>query len=248
MIRIDIPMPEHCYDCPCHDGESGFCQITGKSYYDEIPRSCPLVELPSVQPELFGNSKQLDGEYDPRPDIYYLAEKIGIHRLYALVVQLRGEPESCIDTIGRQAAIDALKDEVRLIDGYYTMNDEVINKDDAIEAIRLLPYAQPELTWETCFDCPLSNGCPKISGCTNDQAEQYASEIPADCPLNKASVHPERKKGKWLMADDIPSICSNCGTNWIDDYVDSSELYFTGKIPNFCPNCGSDNRGEQDEE
>lgn len=31
-------------------------------------------------------------EYDPRPDIYYLAEKIGIHRLYALVTQLRGEP------------------------------------------------------------------------------------------------------------------------------------------------------------
>lgn len=59
------------------------------------------------------------------------------------------------------------------------------------------------------------------------------------------SVQPERKKGKWLMADDIPSICSNCGANWIDDYVDGRELYFTGKIPNFCPNCGNDNRGEQ---
>lgn len=32
-------------------------------------------------------------EYDPRQAIYYLAEKIGIHRLYALVVQLRGEPD-----------------------------------------------------------------------------------------------------------------------------------------------------------
>lgn len=48
------------------------------------------------------------------------------------------------DTISRQAAIDALLEEVRLIDGYYVENDEVINKDDAIEAIRLLPSAQSE--------------------------------------------------------------------------------------------------------
>ena len=47
------------------------------------------------------------------------------------------------DTIYRQAAIDALLEEVRLVDGYYVENDEVINKDDAIEAIRLLPSAQP---------------------------------------------------------------------------------------------------------
>lgn len=59
-------------------------------------------------------------------------------------------------------------------------------------------------------------------------------------------TQPERKKGKWLMTDDIPSVCSNCGANWIDDYVDGRELYFTGKIPNYCPNCGSDNRGEKE--
>lgn len=59
---------------------------------------------------------------------------------------------------------------------------------------------------------------------------------------------PSRKKGKWLLNDDgTPAICSECGTNWINDYVDSRELYFTGKIPNYCPNCGSDNRGEQDD-
>ena len=49
------------------------------------------------------------------------------------------------DTIYRQDAIDALLEEVRLVDGYYVENDEVINKDDAIEAIRLLPFAQPEI-------------------------------------------------------------------------------------------------------
>ena len=46
------------------------------------------------------------------------------------------------DLIDRQAAIDALSKEVRLVDGYYVENDEVIDKDDAIEAIRLLPSAQ----------------------------------------------------------------------------------------------------------
>ena len=55
------------------------------------------------------------------------------------------------DTISRQAAIDALLEEVRLVDGYYVENDEVIDKDDAIEAIRLLPSAQPEII--RCKDC-----------------------------------------------------------------------------------------------
>lgn len=51
------------------------------------------------------------------------------------------------DLISRQAAMDALLEEVRLVDGYYVEDDEVINKDDAIEAIRLLPSAQPENNW-----------------------------------------------------------------------------------------------------
>ena len=52
MIQIDIPMPEYCYDCPCHNGENGSCQITGNYYYDEIPRSCPLVEVPLTAREV----------------------------------------------------------------------------------------------------------------------------------------------------------------------------------------------------
>ena len=55
------------------------------------------------------------------------------------------------DTISRQAAIDALLEEVRLVDGYYVENDEVIDKDDAVEAMRLLPSAQPEII--RCKDC-----------------------------------------------------------------------------------------------
>lgn len=48
MIQIDMPMPKMCYGCPCHDGESCMCQITGKYCFDEIPRSCPLKEVRST--------------------------------------------------------------------------------------------------------------------------------------------------------------------------------------------------------
>lgn len=51
MVQLDIPMPKTCYECPCHDGENNSCQVTGKYYYGEILRSCPLIELPSAQPE-----------------------------------------------------------------------------------------------------------------------------------------------------------------------------------------------------
>ena len=50
MVQLDIPMPKTCYECPCHDGENNSCQVTGKYYYDEILRSCPLIELPSARP------------------------------------------------------------------------------------------------------------------------------------------------------------------------------------------------------
>ena len=59
--------------------------------------------------------------------------------------------------------------------------------------VRALPSVQPE-RWDTCFSCPLSHGCPVIKGCTNDQAEQYAGEIPADCPLDKESAQPEHEE------------------------------------------------------
>ncbi len=46
---------------------------------------------------------------DPRADVYYLAEKIGIHRLYALVVALRGEPEPQEDAVSRADVVDMLE-------------------------------------------------------------------------------------------------------------------------------------------
>ena len=44
MVKIDITMPTYCYDCPCHDGENGRCNITGAFVFDKRPFDCPLRE------------------------------------------------------------------------------------------------------------------------------------------------------------------------------------------------------------
>lgn len=44
MVQIDIEMPKYCYDCPCHNGENGRCNITGDSTFDKRPFDCPLKE------------------------------------------------------------------------------------------------------------------------------------------------------------------------------------------------------------
>lgn len=44
MVKIDIVMPTYCYDCPCHNGENGRCNITGDSVFDKRPFDCPLRE------------------------------------------------------------------------------------------------------------------------------------------------------------------------------------------------------------
>lgn len=47
LIR-GVEMPEYCYECPCHNGESGYCQAYKSGYLDSIerPAKCPLVPLP----------------------------------------------------------------------------------------------------------------------------------------------------------------------------------------------------------
>ena len=84
------------------------------------------------------------------------------------------------DLISRQAAIDALHTWFR--DGFD--EDKWWNSTRVLAAIEGLHPVQQEHKWETCFECPLSHGCPKIKGCTNEQAIEYASQIPNDCPLS----------------------------------------------------------------
>jgi hypothetical protein len=67
--------------------------------------------------------------------------------------------------------------------------DKWWNSTHVLAAIEGLPSAQQGYKWETCFECPLSHGCPKIKGCTNEQAIEYASQIPNDCPLSTQPDH-----------------------------------------------------------
>lgn len=47
------------------------------------------------------------------------------------------------DLIDRQKAFDALIFESRIVDGYYTEYERIIKEEDAIEAISMLPSAEP---------------------------------------------------------------------------------------------------------
>jgi hypothetical protein len=46
LIR-GMEMPEYCYECPCHNGESGYCQLYKGGYLSSIerPAKCPLVDV-----------------------------------------------------------------------------------------------------------------------------------------------------------------------------------------------------------
>jgi hypothetical protein len=46
VIKTMTNLPEHCYDCPCHNGESGYCQADKENRYSDYrPFWCPLVEI-----------------------------------------------------------------------------------------------------------------------------------------------------------------------------------------------------------
>lgn len=46
LIKTMTNLPEHCYDCPCHDGESGYCQADKEHRYSVYrPFWCPLVKI-----------------------------------------------------------------------------------------------------------------------------------------------------------------------------------------------------------
>ena len=45
-IKTMTDLPEHCYDCPCHDGESSYCQADKEHRYSfDRPFWCPLVKI-----------------------------------------------------------------------------------------------------------------------------------------------------------------------------------------------------------
>ena len=65
LIR-GMEMPEYCYDCPCHNGESGYCQLYKDGYLSciERPAKCPLVPLPE------GHGRLIDADAPIRVACY----------------------------------------------------------------------------------------------------------------------------------------------------------------------------------
>lgn len=46
VIKTMTNLPEYCYDCPCHDGESGYCQADKEHRYSDYrPFWCPLLQI-----------------------------------------------------------------------------------------------------------------------------------------------------------------------------------------------------------
>ncbi len=145
------------------------------------------------------------------------------------------------DLISRQAAIDALEK----VAGFFPYKTPGVREtydkyneawNDAIGRaemeIESLPSAQPERWWETCFDCPLSHGCPKIKGCTNDQAEQYASEIPDGCPL---SAQPEQR---WIPCSErLPEVM-----DWYLGIFKESDTGWINPLPFVCDYVGAETK------
>ncbi len=46
VLTKGMDMPENCWDCPCLNGEDGYCQLRKEYVYGDVPRSCPLVPVP----------------------------------------------------------------------------------------------------------------------------------------------------------------------------------------------------------
>ena len=91
VIVKDMEMPKSCIwrdgRCPLLGDDDG-CKLQDcqeEWTWEDQYKGCPLSEA-------------YEGD-DPRADVYYLAEEIGIHQLYSLVVALRGEPEPCKDAV-----------------------------------------------------------------------------------------------------------------------------------------------------
>ena len=51
-----INMPKEPWECPCHNGENGNCNVTQKVCF-EIPKDCPIVEIQTPHGDLIDRDK-----------------------------------------------------------------------------------------------------------------------------------------------------------------------------------------------
>lgn len=74
LVIRGMEMPEYCYECPCHNGESGYCQAYKSGYLNSIerPAKCPLVPLTE------GHGRLIDAE-ELRKAMYHEAFETDSH-------------------------------------------------------------------------------------------------------------------------------------------------------------------------
>ena len=130
-----------------------------------------------------------------------------------------------MDCIDRQAAIDALCKV-----GCDSRHCGVDCPD--VLAIRNLPSVQPEQDCEKCVFKPFKQF----------QLEPQCDECEYREEARQTIAKYQRKKGKWVKADETPYIRKHYHT------VCCSECHRQGSERwNYCPNCGADLRGGQDD-
>jgi len=168
-------------------------------------------------------------EDDPRADVYYLAEKIGIHQLYALVVQLRGEPEPREDDKGCSNC---------MYSGRPTYKSPCSECHDNSQW-EMKSFSRSHENDTECEDAVSRNEFlkriePYNTSCKMDKAlYNFAFNKIISC----SSATPKARTGKWLInSDGYYPYCSECKAE-----------PKSGEMTDFCPNCGADMRGEQDE-
>lgn len=71
MIGINIEMPTYCYDCPCHNGENGQCNVTGEYTFDKRPFDCPLCDVGEVRHGKFVSELVKKPDWAGRLQSYY---------------------------------------------------------------------------------------------------------------------------------------------------------------------------------
>ena len=122
------------------------------------------------------------------------------------------------DTIIRQAAIDAMRRlEQEDIEAYGVKIPEGFDAEPAVEALKALPSAQPEITLESAIDYLHSIGWMQ-------EHDRVLTE----------SAQPERKTGEWIETKhDLYDyfICSECCAGFTDGFQ-----------YRYCPNCGANMR------
>lgn len=112
----------------------------------------------------------------------------------------------------------------------YGQNDISVTMTNAIIAdIEAMPTVEPQRTYTDA----------EIQKMQDLEQAQFDTMYRLGYEEGKEAT--QRITGHWIKTEKYgePTLCSICGTRWDTDYVESRELYYTGKIPKFCPECGN---------